>query len=164
MLAHVSADGVRVGGRRGGDVTGRYPELSALADLLPDHDVVLDGEVVAFDEGRPSFERLQRRMHVEHPDPRLIRLVPVRYVVFDVLFLDGHVLYDMPYVDRRSLLADLDLAGTGPVEVPPYLHGEDQSQVEELLAFTREQHLEGVLAKRLDSPTAPAAASTSGAR
>jgi bifunctional non-homologous end joining protein LigD len=155
VLAHVSADGVRATGRRGGEVTSRYPELSALADLLPSHDVILDGEVVAFEEGRPSFERLQRRMHVAHPDPRLIREVPVRYVVFDVLFLNGHVLYDMPYVERRTLLDDLDLAGTGPVEVPPYLHGGDTAQVDELLAFTREQHLEGLLAKRLDSPYRP---------
>ncbi|WUH97283.1 non-homologous end-joining DNA ligase [Spirillospora sp. NBC_00431] len=155
VLSHVSADGVRAGGRRGGDVTSRYPELSALADLLPDHDVILDGEVVAFEDGRPSFERLQRRMHVAHPDPRLIRDVPVRYVVFDVLYLDGHLLYDMPYAQRRALLADLDLAGTGPVEVPPYLHGGDTDQVDELLAFTREQHLEGLLAKRLTSPYRP---------
>ncbi|GGQ39684.1 bifunctional non-homologous end joining protein LigD [Actinomadura coerulea] len=155
VLSHVSADGVRAAGRRGGEVAGRYPELSALADLLPDHDVVLDGEVVAFQEGRPSFERLQRRMHVQRPDPRLIREVPVRYVVFDVLFLDGHLLYDLPYADRRAVLAELDLAGTGPVEVPPYLHGSDRLQVEELLAFTREQRMEGLLAKRLDSPYRP---------
>ncbi|SFO68217.1 bifunctional non-homologous end joining protein LigD [Actinomadura madurae] len=151
VLAHVSADGVRATGRRGTEVTGRYPELSALADLLPDHDVVLDGEVVAFEQGRPSFERLQRRMHVTRPDPRLIREVPVRYVVFDLLYLDGNLLFDVPYADRRSLLAALDLAGSGPVEVPPYLHGGDRTQVGELLAFTREQELEGVLAKRLDS-------------
>ncbi|HEY8482902.1 MAG TPA: DNA polymerase LigD, partial [Spirillospora sp.] len=49
----------------------------------------------------------------------------------------------------------LELAATGPVEVPPYLHGGDTEQVNELLDFTREQHLEGVLAKRLDSPYRP---------
>ncbi|MFD0683117.1 non-homologous end-joining DNA ligase [Actinomadura fibrosa] len=154
-LAHVSADGVRAAGRRGGDVAGRYPELSGLADLLPHHDVLLDGEVVAFEQGRPSFERLQRRMHVAHPDPRLIREVPVRYVVFDLLYLNGRPLYDAPYSERRSLLAELDLAGTGPVEVPPYLDGGDTAQVKELLDFTQEQRLEGVLAKRLDSPYRP---------
>ncbi|TQM67795.1 bifunctional non-homologous end joining protein LigD [Actinomadura hallensis] len=155
VIAHASAGGVQATGRRGGDVTSRYPELSALTDLLPGHDVVLDGEVVAFEEGRPSFERLQRRMHVTRPDPRLIREVPVRYVIFDLLFLDGHVLYDVPYADRRSLLDELDLAAAGPVEVPPYLHGGDTAQVDELLAFTREQHLEGLLAKRLASPYRP---------
>ncbi|QXJ24579.1 DNA polymerase LigD [Actinomadura graeca] len=155
VLAHVGSGGVRACGRRGGDVAGRYPELSGLADLLPHNDVVLDGEIVAFDQGRPSFERLQRRMHVTRPDPRLIREVPVRYVAFDVLFLGGRPLYDLPYADRRALLAELDVAGTGPVEVPPYLHGADTDQVKELLDFTQEQHLEGLLAKRLDSPYRP---------
>ncbi|WP_030173152.1 non-homologous end-joining DNA ligase [Spirillospora albida] len=155
VIAQVTADGVRAGGRRGGDVLVRYPELSGLSDLLPHHDALLDGEVVAFESGRPSFERLQRRMHVSRPDPRLIREVPVRYVVFDVLFLDGALLYDTPYADRRKILAGLDLAGTGPVEVPPYLDSDDTEQVEELIAFTREQHLEGVMAKRLDSPYRP---------
>ena len=155
VLAHVASGDVRACGRRGGDVAGRYPELSGLADLLPHNDVVLDGEVVAFDQGRPSFERLQRRMHVIRPHPRLIREVPVRYVAFDLLFLAGRSLYDLPYAERRALLSELDLAGTGPVEVPPYLHGGDTDQVKELLDFTQEQHLEGLLAKRLDSPYRP---------
>ncbi|MFI6517400.1 non-homologous end-joining DNA ligase [Spirillospora sp. NPDC050679] len=155
VITYVSADGVRGSGRRSTDLAGRYPELSGLADLLPHHDVVLDGEVVAFEDGRPSFARLQRRMHVARPDARLIREVPVRYVVFDLLFLDGHLLYDMPYADRRALLGDLDLAEAGAVEVPPSLHGGDRDQVAELLEFTREQRLEGLMAKRLDSPYRP---------
>ncbi|GAA2420099.1 hypothetical protein GCM10010191_34120 [Actinomadura vinacea] len=155
VISYVSADGVRASGRRVTELAGRYPELSALADLLPNHDVVLDGEVVAFEDGRPSFERLQRRMHVARPDPRLIREVPVRYVVFDVLFLDGRLLYDVPYSDRRALLAELDLGGTGPIEVPPYLDGRDTAQVAELLDFTKEQRLEGLLVKRLDSAYRP---------
>ncbi|GLZ06974.1 hypothetical protein Acsp03_44400 [Actinomadura sp. NBRC 104412] len=155
VIAYVSADGVRASGRRVTELAGRYPELSALSDLLPHHDVVLDGEVVAFDDGRPSFERLQRRMHIARPDPRLIREVPVRYVVFDVLYLDGHLLYDLPYTDRRTLLADLDLGGTGPIEVPPYLDGGDSAQVAELMEFTKEQRLEGLMAKRLDSVYRP---------
>ncbi|MQY03568.1 non-homologous end-joining DNA ligase [Actinomadura macrotermitis] len=155
VLTYVSADGVRASGRRPGELSGHYPELSGLADLLPHHDVVLDGEVVAFQEGRPSFERLQRRMHVARPSARLVREVPVRYVVFDLLFLDGDLLYDLPYAERRALLAGLDLAATGPVEVPPYLDGSDTAQVTELLEFTREQRMEGLLAKRLDSPYLP---------
>ncbi|MEU5884868.1 non-homologous end-joining DNA ligase [Spirillospora sp. NPDC047279] len=155
VITYVSAEGVRASGRRTTELAGRYPELSGLSDLLPHHDVILDGEVVAFEDGRPSFERLQRRMHVTRPDQRLIREVPVRYVVFDLLFLDGHLLYDLPYTDRRALLSDLDLTAAGPVEVPPYLDGGDAAQVAELLEFTREQQLEGLMAKRLDSPYRP---------
>lgn len=155
VLTGVSADGVRAASRRGADVLSHYPELSGLADLLPHHDVVLDGEIVAFEEGRPSFGRLQRRMHVAHPGVRLIREVPVRYVVFDLLFLDGRTLFDVPYAERRAMLGELELAATGPVEAPPYLDGSDAAQVTELLDFTREQRLEGLMAKRLDSPYRP---------
>jgi bifunctional non-homologous end joining protein LigD len=152
VITFVSGDSVRATGRRGADMADRYPELSALADLLPGHQAVLDGEVVAFDRaGRPSFERLQRRMHVTDPAPRLIRDVPVRYIVFDLLYLDGHAMFDLPYADRRDLLDGLELAA-GPIEAPSYLHGSDVDQVGELLEFTVEQELEGLIAKRLDSP------------
>ncbi|WP_460367452.1 non-homologous end-joining DNA ligase [Actinocorallia lasiicapitis] len=153
-LAYVESGEVRVAGRRGRTVTGHYPELGTLADLLGDRDAVLDGEIVAFADGRPSFERLQRRMHVARPSPTLIRTVPIRYVVFDLLRLDGASLCDLPYTRRRELLEELDLAA-GPVEVPPYLPAEDREQVEELLAYTREENLEGLVAKRLDSKYSP---------
>lgn len=154
-ITYVTADGVRASGRRGTEVTSRYPELSGLADLVPHHDAIFDGEVVAFEHGRPSFERLQHRMHVAHPDPRLVREVPVRYVIFDLLYLDGHTLYDLPYRDRRQLLEDLELAAAGPIEAPSYLHAADAEQVVELLTYTKEQELEGLVAKRLDSPYRP---------
>jgi DNA ligase D-like protein (predicted ligase) len=146
--------GVRATGRRGTEIGARYPELSGLADLLPHHGAVLDGEVVAFEQGRPSFERLQRRMHVSDPHPRLVRDVPVHYVVFDLLFLDGHSLLTLPYVERRSVLDDLELTG-GPIESPSYLPGSDTEQVVELLEYTKEEMLEGLMAKRLDSPYLP---------
>lgn len=154
-IVYVSGGEVRAAGRRGIDATGRYPELQVLADLLPGQSAVLDGEVVAFDErGLPSFQRLQHRMHQDHPDARLVRRYPVHYVVFDLPYLDGHLLYDLPYRDRRALLDDLELAA-GPIEAPPYLPGTDAGQVRELLDYTREQGLEGLLAKRLDSPYRP---------
>jgi bifunctional non-homologous end joining protein LigD len=154
-IVYVSAGGVRVVGRRGIETTGHYPELQSLADLLPDQTAVLDGEIVAFDsDGRPSFERLQHRMNVERPDARLTRQVPVHFVVFDLPGLAGHRLYDLPYRDRRALLDGLELAA-GPIEAPPYLPGTEIDQVDELLDYTRELGLEGLVAKRLDSPYRP---------
>jgi bifunctional non-homologous end joining protein LigD len=153
-VTYINDGSVRASGRRGTDFTDRYPELAALADLLPGKAAVLDGEVVAFDDGHPSFERLQQRMHVSYPDARLIRQVPVHYVVFDILYLDGHTLFDLTYAERRGLLDDLELAA-GPIEAPPYLNGADAGQLTDLLAFTREQGLEGLIAKRLDSRYVP---------
>jgi bifunctional non-homologous end joining protein LigD len=154
-VSYVSGGAVRATGRRATDVTGNYPELAALGDLLPAHSAVLDGEVVAFDErGRPSFALLQQRMHVGAPDRRLLRSVRVHYIAFDLLYLDGHELFDLPYRTRRELLEGLELSA-GPIETPPYLPGGDSGQVADLLDYTRDQELEGLVAKRLDSPYRP---------
>src|SRR5512139_902161 len=59
-ITRLSSGEVRATGRRGVPVHDRYPELAALSGLLPGQDAVLDGEIVAFDEAAPSFERLQR--------------------------------------------------------------------------------------------------------
>jgi bifunctional non-homologous end joining protein LigD len=99
--------------RNGNDVTPRYPELvRPLGFALGEHRAILDGEVVALDEdGRPSFSLLQRRMHLtgEAKVKRLAKKQPVRYVVFDLLWLDGHSLTDLSYTERRERLRDLEL-------------------------------------------------------
>jgi bifunctional non-homologous end joining protein LigD len=90
---------VRLQSSNGHDITPRYPELAALGADLDGHDVVLDGEVVTFNEqGRPDFGLLQNRMHLS--DARLVAewsaRQPVVWVVFDLLHLDGHDLYVHP--------------------------------------------------------------------
>src|SRR3954462_15759324 len=96
-------------GRR--DITPRYPELRPLGEALAGREAVLDGEVVAFEEGRPSFQKLQGRMHLASDSAirRLSRTDPVTYVIFDVLFLDGRSLLSLPYAERREELAALGL-------------------------------------------------------
>lgn len=147
------SEGVRATSRRGNDVTSSYPELHALSGLLGGRRAVLDGEVVAFDEvGRPSFEQLQRRMHVTRASAvqHLARDVPVTYVVFDVLYLSGLPVTEAPYERRRALLESLQLTGHR-VQVPDYFRGDGT----DLLEATRQRGLEGLIAKRLDSPYLP---------
>jgi bifunctional non-homologous end joining protein LigD len=148
------ADGgrLRLQARSGRDVTGRYPELRPLGEALAGREVVLDGEVVAFEDGRPSFQKLQGRMHLtsESAVRRLARSDPVHYVVFDLLFLDGRSLIEQPYAERRAALAELQLAG--PTWQAPAHHVGDG---EALLGLTRAQGLEGIIAKRLDCPYTP---------
>ncbi|WP_327089586.1 non-homologous end-joining DNA ligase [Nonomuraea sp. NBC_01738] len=133
--------GLRVTGRHGADYTRRYPEISSFGLK----NAVIDGEVVSLDRlGRPSFERLQHRMHLTDPGPRMLALYPVTYMPFDLLYLDGTPLFDLPYRDRRALLDELDIGA------PPYFPGES-----DLLSATSAQGLEGVVAKRLDSPYRP---------
>ncbi|MQA95634.1 MAG: DNA polymerase LigD [Streptosporangiales bacterium] len=156
VIAYVpgGAEPVRATGRRVNDVTARYPELAALAGQLGRHRAVLDGEVVALDEaGRPSFERLQHRMHVV-PGAALLREVPVTYVVFDLLYLDGRELFGLPYGDRRELLDGLEIQAAR-VQTPPSFPAASEADAEDLLRATAEQGLEGVIAKRLDSTYRP---------
>ncbi len=144
---------IRLLSRNGNDVTAAYPELRALNRELGSHSAVLDGEIVAFDDtGRPSFEALQSRMHLrgEAAVRRRAQATPVTYVLFDLLWLDGHSLLDLPYAERRSRLAALRLDGERWC-TPAFHVGEGSA----LLAATREQGLEGVIAKRLDSRYAP---------
>ncbi|MFI6535203.1 non-homologous end-joining DNA ligase [Nonomuraea sp. NPDC050547] len=139
-LIHLDG-GLRVSGRHGAEYTRRYPEISSYGL----RGVIIDGEVVALDHrGLPSFERLQRRMHLTDPEPRMLELYPVTYMPFDLLYLDGTPLFDLPYRDRRALLDELD------VGAPPYFPGDS-----DLLSATHAQGLEGVVAKRLDSPYRP---------
>ena len=90
---------IELQGRNFTDFTPRYPEVRELARELGARRVILDGEIVAFDEqGRPSFERLQARMHLASDSAvrRRMRDTPVTYVVFDLLYLDGHSTMPLP--------------------------------------------------------------------
>jgi bifunctional non-homologous end joining protein LigD len=139
---------LRLSSRTGRDITGQYREVAPLSRQLGSHRAVLDGELVAFDSGRPSFQLLQRRMNVttDADIRRSMREIPVVYVIFDLLYLDGHSLLAQHYGQRRSLLTSLELGGAS-WQVPEYQKGDGAA----LLAATREQGLEGIIAKRLTS-------------
>src|SRR3954447_6805222 len=148
---YVTRGGVRLESRNLNDVTPRYPEIAGLAGALGGREAVLDGEVVAFDEhGRPSFERLQGRMHLTTGVEARSRLVPVVYVAFDLLWLDGGALMHRPYTDRRARLEELRLDGPA-WRTPGYSTGNGA----ELLAAAAKQGLEGIVCKRLDSLAQP---------
>jgi bifunctional non-homologous end joining protein LigD len=157
-------DGVRVLGyadrgkwcmlsRRGEDVSARYPELAPIAEKLGDHAAILDGEVVALDpEGRPRFQLIQSRMGLTSAAAIKARMkqMPVDYVIFDLLHLDGRCVRELPYLDRRKLLEGLGLDGQR-WRIPRFRQGGGA----ELLEAARRQGLEGIVAKRTESPYRP---------
>jgi bifunctional non-homologous end joining protein LigD len=131
------------------DITFKYPELHPLAGL----DAVIDGEIVALDdEGRPSFERLQARMHLSSEAAVRARIneVPVRLMAFDLIWHEGRDLTGLPYTERRAALEALDLNGDC-WRTPEWRRGEGSA----LLQAAKVQALEGVMAKRLTSPYCP---------
>jgi bifunctional non-homologous end joining protein LigD len=142
---------VRVYSRNNNEIADTYPELAKAADLLAGRRAVLDGEIVALDHDQPSFPLLQQRMHTAAPAQRLLQTVPVFYYVFDVLSLDGQDLTGQPYAARRDILAGLSLAGDH-IKVPAHFVDVDGHK---MLQAAEIAGLEGVVAKRLNSPYRP---------
>ncbi|MDX6665441.1 MAG: bifunctional non-ous end joining protein LigD, partial [Solirubrobacteraceae bacterium] len=148
-IAHSEPGRLRFHSRNLNDITARYPELAKLNRALSSHRAILDGEVIAFDEeGKPSFSALQGRMHLtgESQIRRLAKANPVSYVIFDLLWLDGHSLMRLPFAERRARLVELELDGER-WQAPEHVVGHGA----EVLAASRAQGLEGIVAKRLDS-------------
>jgi bifunctional non-homologous end joining protein LigD len=140
---------LRVVSRTREDLTKRYPELRGLTEALGSHRVILDGEIVALGEGGiPRFEELQQRigLNTDAEVRRKMKQVPVYYFAFDLLYLDGRRLTDLPYRERRERLRSLEL--TGPSwQTPDHQEGHGEA----MLAASRASGLEGIVAKRLDS-------------
>ncbi|KXZ57721.1 MAG: ATP-dependent DNA ligase [Microbacterium sp. 69-7] len=136
--------------RSGTDITERYPELTA-ADLglgaLP---AVIDGEIVALDaDGRPSFTRLQSRMHLTgvHEIAREAQATPVHYFVFDLLRVGNDDVSAHPLRERRDLLLTLTADAAAPLVVPPVT-----DDIADALTAAADLQLEGVVVKDPRSP------------
>jgi bifunctional non-homologous end joining protein LigD len=156
-IAYSEPGRLRFESRNHNDISAAYPELRPLNRALSSHSAILDGEIVSFEESdshppRPSFGRLQARMHVrgESQARRLSKEFPVAYIVFDLLWLDGHSLLSLPYAERRERLQALGLDGPA-WQTPDHVVGNGAA----MLAASLERGLEGVVAKRLDSPYEP---------
>lgn len=146
-ITYWDGDRIRMESRNRLDITFRYPELHDLGEFLGQNAVV-DGEIVAPDEhGRPSFSRLQQRMHVEKAAALKARSnVRVYYYIFDLLHLDGVTLFEETYAERREALEGLAIQHPF-TRVPPSYRGAG----EDILNVARAHGLEGIMCKRLDS-------------
>src|SRR5688572_13726291 len=143
-IVHTDGERLRVLSRRGTDLSGRLPELHPLAGTLAPG-TVLDGELVVLDDGgRVDFDGMRRRGFGQPSPGRLV------FVAFDLLVLAGKELMARRWEARRSVLADLKLEGPGWCVTPSFL-GEGRT----LFEATRAEGIEGVVAKRLDSPYRP---------
>ena len=148
VLVDVRDGVVTVWSRNERDVTAAYPELDGIGHDYAD--LLLDGEVVALEAGRPSFHALTERIHVSERRraERLAVTRPVTLMVFDLLRLFGSDLTAQPWSARRELLDRLDLDGRHWQVPAVYDDGE------QLLAATADQGLEGIVSKRRSAPYA----------
>ncbi|GAA1845803.1 non-homologous end-joining DNA ligase [Asanoa iriomotensis] len=145
-IADISHGNRRIWARSGAEITAAYPELTGLADAAGD--ALFDGEVVVFDaNGVPSFTQLAERMHVRDKirAARLAATLPITYMIFDLLRLDGADLTGLPLEERRAKLDRLGLGSPRWAVPPTFTDGEAT------LAAAEEYQLEGVVAKRARS-------------
>ena len=153
-VVYVSGGRARAVSRNDRDITGSFPELRAAGEKLGARPAILDGELVALGpDGRPSFGRLQQRLHLSGSSQvtRRASEIPVSYVVFDVLHLDGRSLLNLSYDERRKHLESLGLSGG------PLLTGDSfrDAAGADVLAGADRLGLEGIVAKRRDAPYVP---------
>ncbi len=147
-LAWIDNGALTIRARSGAEITARYPELASLPAAIAARQALLDGEIAALDtQGRSDFGLLQERMHVRAPADNLIARVPVVFFAFDLLHCDGYDLRRSPLIERKQLLQRL-LHTTERIRFSDH-------QVErgkEIFDLAKASGLEGIVAKRLDSP------------
>jgi bifunctional non-homologous end joining protein LigD len=153
-VAYLADGTLRLMTRNDIDVTATYPEIGGLVADAGPVQLILDGEIVAFEPhtGRSSFETLQARVHLQDKTAitKMIEKVPAIYCIFDVLFLDGRSTVELAYEQRRALLEGLELAGPHWA-TPPYHRGGGASA----LAESKRRGDEGIMAKRMASVYEP---------
>lgn len=150
---HKKGGEVRIFSRRLEDITASFPEIAAAAKRFGD-DVLLDGEIVPFRDGRPlTFQMLQRRLRRIEGFEEAQANSPVRYFVFDLLMLDGVELYRRPLRERRELLGSV-AEGTGfsLAEMSP---AETAEEIARLFRASRSEGYEGLVVKDPESPYTP---------
>lgn len=150
---HVGGGEARIFSRTLDDLSVQFPDV--LGDLAAaGHDLVLDGELIAHD-GRHhlGFPALSRRLGRKDPDPAIMAEVPVRYVAFDLLYLDGHTLLREPLTDRRRQLEALQFGDR--VLAPTTALAGTEEEVEEAFEAALARGNEGLMLKSPSSPYLP---------
>ena len=151
----VVEDVVTIFTRNGADVSRTFPELAHVRAAVGARRMILDGEIVAVDsDGRPSFTRLQRRWPQQRrPNADLVRAVPTRLLAFDILAIDGIDITDQPYGRRREILSTvMEVDSSAVLTIPRNWVDVAPADMLEVCAANG---MEGIVAKRVDSPYRP---------
>ena len=132
-------------------ITHRFPEVAAAATRLPDG-TVLDGEILAFREGRPlPFSALQQRIGRQKQVAQLVRAVPVVFMAYDILEDGGADIRGRPLEERRARLAELLASDAGILRLSPLVTAGSWPELAALRVESRGRGVEGLMLKRLSS-------------
>jgi len=145
---------VRVFSRRLTDVTESLPEVVQLVkDEVKAQQAILDGEVIAVGEEKSPllFQHVMRRFRRVHEIDKMTKQIPVELQLFDVIYLNGQSLIDLPYTERRKKLAAI----VGRIPLTNQIVTKDPNEAEQFLKESLNKGHEGLVAKKLDSPYTP---------
>lgn len=146
-IASVDDGGVRLFGKSGRDCTSQYPEMETLPRQMNAVSAVIDGEIVAFVDGRPSFYHILKRSRSY--GGRSASTWPVRYIAFDLLELNGRDLRNQPLEERQALLRKHFTAS------PVAALADDFTDGKALFELMKRENMEGIVSKRLGSAYLP---------
>ncbi|MGZ4163611.1 MAG: ATP-dependent DNA ligase [Tumebacillaceae bacterium] len=148
-LTYFDGERVRLFNRRLRERTLHYPELVDVASYCTARSVILDGEVIAFGpDGKPSFHEVMRRDGIRRMErvAMVRKSVPVVYMIFDVLFVNGEWINRRPLTERLDILAGV-IKPSGGVQVVP-----TNDDGEALYRVIEEHGMEGIVSKKKNSP------------
>ncbi|HOB18593.1 MAG TPA: ATP-dependent DNA ligase [Candidatus Methanoculleus thermohydrogenotrophicum] len=149
---HKVGDLCRIYSRRLEEVTGSLPDIVMHLGKATDHDVILDGEVVAVQDGRPMpFQYVIRRFRRKHQVNAMMEKIEVVPRVFDILYLDGETLMDRPLIERRRILEEV----LDDAHIAPQFLVRDAASAEAIYTEALDLGHEGVMVKVPSSPYTP---------
>ncbi len=133
------------------DVTNALPDVLAILNESTSHDVILDGEVIAIKDNRPlPFQEVLRRFRRKHDISKMQEEVILVPNVFDILYLDGETLIDLPLSERRKRLETAVIR-----HVAPQLVSDDPAAVTDFYHAALDAGHEGIMIKATESPYTP---------
>src|ERR671915_2640323 len=150
LIASKTHNDVRLVTRRGNDYTEVFPEIARAIKALPADEVIIDGEVVVLDgQGLPKFSLLQQRGALQSPIDvkRMAVELPATFFAFDMMAYEDLDLRGLPLERRKTLLAQV-VPKLGPVRLLEHIEREGEA----FLASVEKLGLEGIIAKKSDSP------------
>ena len=148
MIAYINNHNVKLINKRLNNRTKQYPELNILSRLIEGSNAIIDGDIMALLNGKPSFPTVMRRDGTtnEKNIALLQKKIPILYMVFDILFLNGQDLRNLPWHERADILSEC-LKPQDNIQIV-----ENFSTGSNLFTAVKAQGLEGIVAKQKDSP------------
>nr|WP_081773128.1 non-homologous end-joining DNA ligase [Bacillus sp. EB01] len=148
VLTYADDGGVRLYNRKKNERTMHYPEITSISEYCSSRSVILDGEVISLGgNGKPSFQRVMRRDGLRNIDRVRIAIesVPIIYMIFDIVYLDGVWIHDKSLRERNQLLSSI-ITPNEHIQLVPSVE-----QTQGLFNAVQEQEMEGIVLKRIDS-------------